>query len=256
MFKKGDIVGRLSYNKDIIFKITDIKGRIAYLKGLYVRLVADSDVSDLVLIDSSILNRYKESKLEYERKIISSYKKKIGHITGKILHFDSDAFYLTKCMNLYKTLGLYAYGVKLDELLMEQYILEYINKIKPNIVVITGHDSYNKQGLYDLNNYTNTVNFIKAVNKVRAYRGLDDIFIYAGACGSNAESLIASGANFASSFDRKNIEAYDPAIVAIMAAITPINQIIDIDDIYSFSKMDRGSIGGVESYGKMRLLLS
>ena len=41
-----------------------------------------------------------------------------------------------------------------------------------------------------------------------------------------------------------------------MAAITPINQIIDIDDIYAYSKMDRGSIGGVESYGKMRLLLS
>ena len=256
MFKKGDIVGRISYNKDIIFIITEIKGRMAYLKGLYVRLVADSEISDLELIDKNILNRYKESKNEYEKNIISKYKKRIGHITGKILHFDSDAFYLTKCMNLYKTLGLYAYGVKLDEKIMSTHILEYIKKVKPNIIVITGHDSYNKQGLYDLNNYTNTIDFIKAVNIVRTYYSLDDIFIYAGACGSNAESLIAAGANFASSFDRKNIEAYDPAIVAIMAAITPINQIIDIDDIYSYSKMDRGSIGGVESYGKMRLLLS
>lgn len=256
MFKKGDIVGRISYNKDIIFIITEIKGRMAYLKGLYVRLVADSEISDLELIDKNILNRYKESKNEYEKNIISTYKKRIGHITGKILHFDSDAFYLTKCMNLYKTLGLYAYGVNLDEKIMSTHILEYIKKVKPNIIVITGHDSYNKQGLYDLNNYTNTINFIKAVNIVRTYYSLDDIFIYAGACGSNAESLIAAGANFASSFDRKNIEAYDPAIVAIMAAITPINQIIDIDDIYAYSKMDRGSIGGVESYGKMRLLLS
>ena len=121
MFKKGDIVGRISYNKDIIFKIKEIKGRIAYLQGLYVRLVADSDISDLVLIESNILNRYKESKLEYERTILSSYKKKIGHITGKILHLDSDAFYLTKCLSLYKSLGLYAYGVKLDEELMYQY---------------------------------------------------------------------------------------------------------------------------------------
>ena len=253
MFKKGDIVGRISYNKDIIFKIKEIKGRIAYLQGLYVRLVADSDISDLVLIESNILNRYKESKLEYERKIISSYKKKIGHITGKILHLDSDAFYLTKCLNLYNSLGLYAYGVKLDEELMNQYILDYVRTIKPNIIVITGH---NKQGLYDLRNYTNTINFIKAINKIRNHYSLDDIFIYAGACGSNAEALIAAGANFASSFDRNNIEAYDPAIVAIMAAITPINQIIDIDDIYNYSKMDKGSIGGVESYGKMRLLLS
>ena len=256
MFKKGDIVGRISYNKDIIFKIKEIKGRIAYLQGLYVRLVADSDISDLVLIENNILNRYKESKLEYERTILSSYKKKIGHITGKILHFDSDAFYLTKCLSLYKSLGLYAYGVKLDEELMHQYILDYVRTIKPNIIVITGHDSYNKQGLYDLKNYTNTIKFIKAIDKVRTYYSLDDIFIYAGACGSNAESLIAAGANFASSFDRNNIEAYDPAIVAIMAAITPVNQIIDIDDIYNYSKMDKGSIGGVESYGKMRLLLS
>ena len=256
MFKKGDIVGRISYNKDIIFKIKEIKGRIAYLQGLYVRLVADSDISDLVLIESNILNRYKESKLEYERTILSSYKKKIGHITGKILHLDSDAFYLTKCLSLYKSLGLYAYGVKLDEELMHQYILDYVRTIKPNIIVITGHDSYNKQGLYDLKNYTNTIKFIKAIDKVRTYYSLDDIFIYAGACGSNAESLIAAGANFASSFDRNNIEAYDPAIVAIMAVITPINQIIDIDDIYNYSKMDKGSIGGVESYGKMRLLLS
>ena len=110
--------------------------------------------------------------------------------------------------------------------------------------------------LYAYLNYTNTIKFIKAIDKVRIYYSLDDIFIYAGACGSNAESLIAAGANFASSFDRNNIEAYDPAIVAIMAAITPINQIIDIDDIYNYSKMDKGSIGGVESYGKMRLLLS
>ena len=121
MFKKGDIVGRISYNKDIIFIITEIKGRMAYLKGLYVRLVADSELSDLELIDKNILNRYKESKNEYEKNIISTYKKRIGHITGKILHFDSDAFYLTKCMNLYKTLGLYAYGVKLDEKILTKF---------------------------------------------------------------------------------------------------------------------------------------
>ena len=256
MFKEGDIVGRLSYNKDVIFSIKKINGSIAYLQGLYVRLIADSDISDLVLIEDNILNRYNESKLEYEKNIISSYKKRIGHITGKILHLDSDAFYLMKCLNLYKSLGLYAYGIEIEESKMETYIVDYVRKIKPNIIVITGHDSYNKKGLTDLNNYKNTMNFIKAVNKVRTYYSLDDIFIYAGACGSNAEAIIAAGANYASSFDRNNIEAYDPAIVAIMASITPFNQLVSIDDIYSFSKMNRGSIGGIESYGKMRLLLS
>ena len=81
------------------------------------------------------------------------------------------------------------------------------------------------------------------------------IAIFASGSGSNFEALIASGANFASSIDRNNIEAYDPAIVGILAAITPITEIINIDDIYNYSKLDYKSIGGVETYGKMRLLM-
>ncbi len=253
--QKGDVVSRVSHNHDIIFVITNIEGEIAYLRGLYVRLVADSELSDLVLVDDGDLNRYKESKLEYAKTIISSYKKKIGHITGKILHLDSDPFYLTKCMNLYKALGIYAYGVEINEQLMASQILEYIQKIRPNIIVLTGHDSYNNQGLEDLKNYKNTIHFIRAILRVRNQYDLDDICIFAGACGSNAESLIAAGANFAASFDRKNIEAFDPALVAIMVAITPFNQIVDIENVYNFSKMQKGSIGGIESYGKMRLLV-
>ncbi len=162
---------------------------------------------------------------------------------------------MTKCLNLYKSLGIYAYGVEVNEALMEDQILEYIRKTRPNIVVITGHDSYNNRGIDDLRNYKNTINFIKAITRIRSQYDLDDICIFAGACGSNAEGLIAAGANFASSFDRKNIEAFDPAIVAIMVAITPFNQIVDIESIYNFSKMQKGSIGGIESYGKMRLLV-
>ena len=253
--QKGDIVSRSSHNHDIIFVITNIDGNIAYLRGLYIRLSADSDLEDLVPVDESDLNRYNESKMEYQKNIINTYKKKIGHITGKILHLDSDPFYLTKCLNLYKSLGIYAYGVEVNEALMEDQILEYIRKTRPNIVVITGHDAYNNRGIDDLRNYKNTINFIKAITRIRSQYDLDDICIFAGACGSNAEGLIAAGANFASSFDRKNIEAFDPAIVAIMVAITPFNQIVDIESIYNFSKMQKGSIGGIESYGKMRLLV-
>ena len=253
--KKGDIVSRISHNKDIIFVITEIEGNIAYLSGLYIRLMADSDLDDLVLVDDSLLERYRESKQEYEKSLINSYKKKIGHITGKILHLDSDPFYLTKCLGLYKALGIYAYGVELNEALMPDQILEYIERIRPNIIVLTGHDSYNNQGLEDLRNYKNTLNFIKTIIKIRSKYDLDNICIFAGACGSNAESLIAAGANFAASFDRKNIEAFDPALVAIMVAITPFNQIVDIENVYNFSKMQKGSIGGIESYGKMRLLV-
>ena len=253
--QKGDIVSRRSHNNDIIFLITGIDGNKAYLSGLYIRLVADSDLSDLVPVEEGYLSRYNESKLEYEKNLIASYKKKIGHITGKILHLDSDPFYLTKCMSLYKALGIYAYGVELNEQQMADQILGYIQKIRPNIIVLTGHDSYNNRGLDDLRNYKNTINFIRTIVRVRSQYDLDNICIFAGACGSNAESLIAAGANFASSFDRKNIEAFDPAIVAIMVAITPFNQIVDIENLYNFSKMQKGSIGGIETYGKMRLLV-
>ena len=96
---------------------------------------------------------------------------------------------------------------------------------------------------------------MKTIIKIRQYYSLDDVCIFAGACGSNFEALIASGANFASSLDRKNIEAFDPAIVAILAAITSFNQIIDIKGINKFSKLKEINIGGIETYGKMRLLM-
>lgn len=252
---KGDIVRRISHNFDIIFIVTDIKDSIAMLQGLYVRLVADSPLNDLVLVDEKNLDEAKRNLEQYQEMLIDKYKEKTNHITGKILHLDSDSFYLANCLDVYKKINIFAYGVLLPEEKMEFEILKYINKFRPNIVVITGHDSYNKKDVKDLNNYTNTLYFMRTVIKIREKFSLDDICVYAGACGSNAEALIASGANFASSFDRKNIEALDPAIVAILAAITPFNQIIDINHVYEFSKMKKGSIGGIETFGKMRLLL-
>ena len=74
--QKGDIVSRSSHNHDIIFVITNIDGNIAYLRGLYIRLSADSDLEDLVPVDESDLNRYNESKMEYQKNIINTYKKK------------------------------------------------------------------------------------------------------------------------------------------------------------------------------------
>ena len=47
MFKIGDFVTRNSYNNDILFTIIDIKDDIAYLKGIDVRLYADSSLDDL-----------------------------------------------------------------------------------------------------------------------------------------------------------------------------------------------------------------
>ena len=46
--KRGDLVTRKSYNHDTVFKITNIKNDMYYLKGVEVRLYADSPESDLV----------------------------------------------------------------------------------------------------------------------------------------------------------------------------------------------------------------
>ena len=44
--KKGDIVGRLSYNKDIFFIVKDIRDKKnVLLEGVFVRIIADSDIS-------------------------------------------------------------------------------------------------------------------------------------------------------------------------------------------------------------------
>ena len=251
----GDFVGRKSYKSDIVFVINNIIDDIVILQGYYIRLVADAPIEDLVPFDNEELQRYENTDEEYKKSIIEGYKSKISHITGKILHIDSDPNYLKRCLSLYSSLNLYAYGVTLKESEIANNIQDYINKTRPNIVVLTGHDSYNKKGLYELNNYKTSKDYIKAIVKIREKYSLDDICIYAGACGSNFEALIASGANFASSIDRKNIEAYDPAIVAVISAITPINQIIDIKSVYHYSKIKHKSIGGVETYGKMRLLI-
>ena len=53
--KKGDIVARKSYGKDILFTVKRIiehkEGKIAILKGMIDRIEADSQMEDLELVD-------------------------------------------------------------------------------------------------------------------------------------------------------------------------------------------------------------
>ena len=52
MYKVGEYVTRNSYNNDIIFKIISINDGMYYLKGVSVRLYADSLEEDLVKCDN------------------------------------------------------------------------------------------------------------------------------------------------------------------------------------------------------------
>ena len=80
-FRKGDIVGRLSYNKDIVFTVSNIiKCRnqdIAILKGLVTRIEADSPLDDLELIDNNrvinLLDSF-EKELEKSKKNLVNVK--------------------------------------------------------------------------------------------------------------------------------------------------------------------------------------
>ena len=56
--KKGDIVGRKSYGKDILFIVEKIIDRkddesIAVLKGLIIRIEADAPLKDLVIMETN-----------------------------------------------------------------------------------------------------------------------------------------------------------------------------------------------------------
>ena len=112
-FKVGDLVTRNSYNNDIVFKIIEVNDKIAYLKGLNIRLYADSNMDDLKLVedaridDNELIDRISTS--------INLDRNEYFYLPGKILHFDGDTEYLERCMNFYKKLKIMAYGVNLKE---------------------------------------------------------------------------------------------------------------------------------------------
>lgn len=70
IFKIGDLVTRNSYHNDLLFKIIDIEDNIAYLKGIDVRLYADSELDDLQLVEENLLIKKKkiEKKLQNYRR--------------------------------------------------------------------------------------------------------------------------------------------------------------------------------------------
>ena len=60
VIKKGDIVARVSYNKDVLFIVDRIlkmknETKLAILKGIDVRIEADAPMDDLELVDKRIV---------------------------------------------------------------------------------------------------------------------------------------------------------------------------------------------------------
>lgn len=253
--KRGDLVTRKSYNHDTVFKITNIKNDIYYLKGIEVRLYADSNLNDLEkYIEVNNEENNEKVKNDIQDEELQLDRGEYFYLPAKILHIDGDKDYLDKCLKYYKEKNVYAIGKKVVEEHIYESILPMLREYKPDIVIITGHDAYysKKGNINDLKNYRNTANFIKAIKVARKYESSHDkLVIIAGACQSNYEELIKAGANFASSPKRINIHALDPAIIATTLALTERNKEIDLLELLDKTKYGHDGMGGIKSNGLM-----
>lgn len=239
----------------IIYLIVDIENDVVKLKGLNYRIYASANIQDVRLATPDEIKLEKEKCEKYALRITNLRKRDEGCLLGKVLHIDGDRLYLDKCMSLYEQLGVYAYGALINEENMAKEIDSYINQIRPEVIVVTGHDLYNGQGIKDLDNYSNTKNFIEAIKAIRKNPITINAVVIAGACQSNYEALIANGADFASSPKRINVHTFDPAVVAIKASTTSMLRVIQLKDALKYIENGKDAFGGIETMGKMRLIL-
>lgn len=257
LFNIGDLVTRKSHNNDTVFKIISIENEIAILKGVNIRLIADSSISDLVHVDKSLeqdLIKDDRSIINRMNDLINLNRDEYFYLPGKILHIDADKDYLDRCMKFYKEMNVLSYGVTLKEKDVASSLNEILERVKPDILVITGHDAYyNKDGDYtNMSNYKNSDNFIQAVKVARSYeKDHDKLIVIAGACQSNYEELIKAGSNFASSPKRINIHALDPAIIAVSVSLSSKNKDIDLIKILGKTKYGTDGMGGIITNGTM-----
>ena len=274
----GDIVIRKSYDGDIKFKVVDIKienaEKIYVLKGTSVRIIADSREDDLEVVEEDyqgeqekILNkrvcRAINNAINYRQEnninIVSKQKKNRNELVfgrpGKILHIDGDSEYMENCLKVYKQLNLDAIGRTIPESKQPKVVVSLVKEYKPDIVVITGHDSISKktQDYLDINCYRNSKYYIDSIKALRNYNSsYDELVIFAGACQSCYEAILDAGANFASSPGRVLIHCLDPVFVCEKIAYTQIDKVAPITDIIDNTITGIRGIGGLQTRGKYR----
>ncbi|ANB59090.1 sporulation peptidase YabG [Anoxybacillus sp. B7M1] len=279
--KIGDIVARKSYECDLLFRVIDIKvkndgEKEVILHGEDVRLIADAPFDDLIIIDEQEqqMRQKKESELiEQSYKLFrqdyhllkqkSEYRATGGYqteedffqIPGRVLHMDGDPVYLRKCLSMYERIGVPVHGIYCEEKEMPERVGELIDRIRPDILVITGHDSYSKSKgkATDLKAYRHSRYFVQTVKEARKrIPHLDQLVIFAGACQSYFESLIRAGANFASSPARVNIHALDPVYIVSRISFTPFIETIHVWDVLRNTLTGEKGLGGIETKGVLR----
>jgi spore coat assembly protein len=284
--KQGDYVVRKSYGGDILFRIEAIIRQTAILKGVDYRLLADAPLSDLVLVrnpetsSASVAAKIKEheslrriwrgeeesfrtgpereDEAEAQRADPAGTPGGYFEMPGRVLHLDGDGTYLRKSVALYARMRVPAQCIHCHESAMPEVLARLLPHVRPDIVVITGHDGVLKNrphaSLRPLTSYKNSIHFVQAVRTARAYEpNKDNLIIIAGACQSHFEALLEAGANFASSPNRVMIHALDPVVVAIKASRTPFRETIHLTDAIRGTICGAEGMGGVETFGKRRL---
>ena len=287
-FKVGDIVARKSYNYDVLFKITRINpDGIIDLVGLTVRIIANAPEYDLKhILPEEVERRNKNDELSRRARINRCYmniNKKNSNMNannnffdfkreddnpnifkkdnmlrkpGVILHIDGDLEYSKKCKESYRNMGLTAYTYNIPESEQYKQVYPLLQKIRPNILILTGHDAFlrKKNDIYNIDNYKNSKFFLQGVLEARRYEhNLDNLVIFAGACQSFYEAIISAGANFASSPKRVLIDMMDPLIVAQTIAYTPVDEFVPITNILSNTREGINGIGGLQTRGQYRI---
>lgn len=260
--KIGDYVVRISYGKDVLFRIQEWKGRYAILKGVQFRLVADAPIEDLEEAIEPIeeevrgLSLLKQSRLRIagEKPAEAPY----FDVPGTVLHLDGDRTYLKKSMAVYNELQIPAEGYHLRETDMAEALKQLLPRVQPDIIVITGHDAILRHRFdgdkQNIRNYKHSMDFVQAVRVARAYeRNRDMMTIIAGACQSHFEALLQAGANFASSPSRILIHALDPVYIAAKSAFTSVKDTVNIYDVISHTVSGLKGLGGIETRGNFRM---
>ncbi|SDF22329.1 sporulation peptidase YabG [Sporomusa acidovorans] len=278
----GDLVVRKSHGGDIVFKVAKIlvdetQQTHCVLKGLHLRLMADSPIDDLERIEAEhlrkeivrmesihndtmrrvMMRRSREREQVELRRSETTKKYTFFDLPGRVLHLDGDEEYLKMCLKTYSQLNIQAEGRWVEESKQADIIIGLLEEIRPDILVLTGHDAlvgHGKKDISDINNYRNSRHFVAAVKKARQFEpSRDDLVIFAGACQSHFEAILSSGANFASSPNRIFIHAYDPVFIAEKVAFTPINRTVEVSDAITASVTGVDGVGGLETRGKFRL---
>lgn len=280
MMTLGDLVVRKSYGGDVTFRVEGIQRDKAIIKGTEFRLLADSPMDDLIRVPADPMSgKTREAHIkagqsltmlqqDRQQQAARSQAALVGdwsdplestyfEVPGKVLHLDGDANYLTKSLSLYEQLRVPAEGHHVHESAMADTLYRLLPRVRPDIVVITGHDGVLKHQTYDLyslNSYKNSQNFVAAIQVARQYeRHLDALTIVAGACQSHFEALLRAGANFASSPGRILIHALDPVYVAAKAAFTSVRETVNMGDMFHQTISGSRGVGGIETRGSYRI---